>query len=344
MNKVITFGEVMLRLSSPDYSRLSQTETLQISVGGGEANVAISLANYGIDVEFITRLPKNDLGDLCLKNLKKNNVNVQNVIWGGDRLGTYYHEKGAVSRGGKVIYDRNNSAFSSIEPGMINWDQIFEGVSWFHWTGISAGISESAAKVCLEAITSANKKRITVSVDINYRANLWKYGKAPINVMPELVDGCDIIIGNEMDAEKILGIPSKSLPNKKKLVPEDYSQVFKSMMSKYPRCKKIISTIRGSINANYNTLTGVLHNGDDFIKASNNYNITHIVDRIGGGDSFMGGLIYGLITWPEDDQKALDFALAASFLKHTICGDYNQVSINEIEKVLNGNKTGYLIR
>src|SRR5690606_541918 len=204
--KVVAFGEIMLRLSTPDYLRFSQSNTLNVTFGGGEANVAVSLANFGIPVDYVTRLPKNDIGQACLMDLRKYGVGVENIIWGGDRLGIYFLETGAVSRGSKVVYDRAHSAVSEIKPGMIDWNKVFENTTWFHWTGITPAISQSAADVCLEAIQTANNLGITVSCDLNFRKNLWKYGKKAGEVMPELVAGTDIILGNEEDAEMVLGI------------------------------------------------------------------------------------------------------------------------------------------
>jgi 2-dehydro-3-deoxygluconokinase len=202
MSKVVTFGEIMLRLATPGYMRFDQVDTFSATFGGGEANVAVSLANYGIDAEFVTRLPKNDIAKSCVKDLRKMGVSVNHIIWGGERLGIYFLETGAVSRASKVVYDRAHSAISDIKPGMIDWDQVFEGVTWFHWTGITPAISQGAADVCLEGIKKANEKGITVSTDLNFRKNLWNYGKKASDVMPELVAGCDVILGNEEDAAR----------------------------------------------------------------------------------------------------------------------------------------------
>lgn len=345
MNKVVTFGEIMLRLATPGYARFSQVDNFNATYGGGEANVAVSLANYGLNVDFVSRLPKNDIGRACMMDLRKYGVNIDNIVWGGDRLGIYFLETGAVSRGSKVVYDRAHSAISEIESGMIDWDKVFEGATWFHWTGITPAISQGAADVCLEAIKEANKRGITVSTDLNYRKNLWKYGKTADQVMPELVAGCDVILGNEEDAEKVLGIKPEGVDVTGGHVDaEAYLSVSQQIMKQFPRCKKVITTLRGSINANHNSWTGVLYDGETLFKANNTYQITHIVDRVGGGDSFMGGLIYGLITWPKNDQKALNFAVAASCLKHTVYGDYNQVSVDEVEKLMDGDASGRVAR
>jgi 2-dehydro-3-deoxygluconokinase len=342
--KVVSFGEIMLRLSTPGYQRFNQASEFVATYGGGEANVAVSLSNYGIASEFVTRLPKNDIGRSCAMELRKYGVGIDNIIYGGDRLGIYFLETGAVSRGSKVVYDRANSAISQIEIGMIDWDQVFEGATWFHWTGITPAISQAAADVCLEAIKKANEKGIPVSCDLNYRKNLWKYGKTAGEVMPELVAGTDVILGNEEDAEKVLGVKPEGVDVTGGHVEgAAYESVSKQIMAQYPRCKKVITTLRGSINANHNSWSGVLWDGKTLFE-SPTYQITHIVDRVGGGDSFMGGLIYGLLTWPKDDQKALKFAVAASCLKHTISGDFNQVSVDEVEKLMDGDASGRVAR
>lgn len=342
--KVITFGEIMLRLATPGYKRISQAGEFVATFGGGEANVAVSLANYGIPVDFITRLPKNDIARSCKMDLQKYGVGVDKIIYGGERLGIYFLETGAVSRGSKVIYDRANSAISQVQRGMINWDKVFEGANWFHWTGITPAISQGAAEICLEAIQKANELGITVSCDLNYRKNLWNYGKTAEEVMPELVAGTDVIIGNEEDAEKVLGIKAEGINVTGGLVEgAAYKSVSKQIMKRFPRCKKVITTLRGSVNANHNSWSGVLWDGKKLYE-SPTYQITHIVDRVGGGDSFMGGLIYGLLTYVGDDQKALNFAVAASCLKHTIYGDYNQVTVDEVEKLMAGDASGRVAR
>jgi len=334
----------MLRLATPGFLRFDQTDQYSATFGGGEANVAVSLANYGIDVDFVTRLPKNDIGIACMKDLRKNGVGVNQIIWGGERLGIYFLETGAVSRASKVVYDRFNSAIAEIKPGMIDWDNVFYGVGWFHWTGITPAISQGAAEVCLEAIKRANELGITVSCDLNFRKNLWKYGKKAGEVMPELVAGCDVVLGNEEDAEMVLGMKPEGLDITGGHVEgAAYESVSRQIMARFPRCKKVITTLRGSVNANHNSWSGVLWDGKNLFEAPT-YQITHIVDRVGGGDSFMGGLIYGLLTWPEDDQKSLNFAVAASCLKHTIYGDYNRVSVDEVLKLMEGDGSGRVSR
>ena len=325
--KVITFGEIMLRLATPDYLRFCQSDKLNATFGGGEANVAVSLANYGIATEFVTRLPKNDIARACVMDLRKYGVGTSHIVYGGDRLGIYFLETGAVARASKVVYDRAHSAISEIQPGMVNWEEVFKDA-------------------CLEAIQVANRMGIPVSCDLNYRKNLWKYGKMASEVMPELVAGCDVILGNEEDAEKVFGIKPEGFDvtaTNGEVNAAEFESVCTQLMAKFPRAKKVIITLRGAINANHNTWGGVLYaNGK--LYQSRRYDITHIVDRVGGGDSFMGGLIYGLLTYTTDDQKALDFAVAASCLKHTIYGDFNQVTVEEVEKLMSGDASGRVSR
>ena len=343
-NKVVTFGEIMLRLATPGYLRFNQANTLNATFGGGEANVAVSLANYGIPVDFVTRLPKNDIAESCIMDLKCYGVNTENIVRGGDRLGIYFLETGAVSRGSKVVYDRAHSAIAEIKPGMIDWDKVFKGVRWFHWTGITPAISQGAADVCLEAIQKANDKGITVSCDLNFRKNLWKYGKSAAEVMPALVAGTDVVLGNEEDAAMVLDVHPEGVDVTKGHVEgAAYESVSRQIMKTFPRCKMVITTLRGSINANHNSWAGVLWDGKKLYE-SRQYEITHIVDRVGGGDSFMGGLIYGLLTYTDDHQKALDFAVAASCLKHTTYGDYNLATVDEVEKLMGGDASGRVAR
>ena len=345
MSKVVTFGEIMLRLATPAYLRFSQTDTFSATFGGGEANVAVSLANYGVEVDFVTRLPQNDIAASCVAELRKRNVGVSNIVYGGERLGIYFLETGAVARPSKVVYDRAHSSISTIECGMIDWDKVFEGADWFHWTGITPAISASAAEVCLEACKAANKRGITVSCDLNFRKNLWKYGKTAAEVMPALVECCDVILGNEEDAEKVFGIKPEGFDvtaTEGKVDSAAFRSVCEQLMARFPRAKKVIITLRGSINANHNTWGGVLFDGETLYE-SPRYDITHIVDRVGGGDSFMGGFIYVLREY-KDDERALNFAVAASCLKHTIYGDFNLVTVAEVENLMKGDGSGRVSR
>jgi len=348
MDRVVTFGEIMLRLAPPGFLRFSQANQFEVVYGGGESNVAVSLANYGVPVDFVTRLPDNDIGACAMMEMRKRGVGVDKIIYGGDRLGIYFLETGAVSRGSKVVYDRAHSAMSEITAGMVDWDSVFEGVSWFHWTGITPAISQGAADACLEAVKAARERGVTISTDLNYRAKLWKYcdDEHREKVMTELTSYCDIVLGNEEDAEMHFGIKPQGISVQTEghnVKAEAFLSVCQQMMKKFPRAKKVITTLRGSISASHNTWAGVLYDGETMYE-SPQYQITDIVDRVGGGDSFMGGLIYGLLKYPEDDQNALNFAVAASCLKHTIKGDANLVTVSEVEKLMGGDASGRVAR
>ena len=334
MKKIITFGEIILRLGAPDYLRLTQCDRFDVSFAGSEANVAVSLANYGLPVKYVTRLPDNPISDRCIRELNSYNVDTEFVIRGGKRIGILYLETGSNSRPSRVIYDREDSAFATICADSIVWKLIFRDAQLFHWTGITPALSENAAEVCRMAIKTANEMGLTVSCDINYRKNLWNYGKSASEVMPDLVAGCDIIAGNEEDCEKVFGIKNDS---------SSFLPVCQQMMERFPKCKKMAVSNRESVNANHNFWSAVLYS-DGTLKQSPKYDITDIVDRVGSGDSFMGALIYGILSFDNDDQKALDFAVAASALKHTIKGDYNQVSVEEVLNLMNGDSSGRIKR
>ena len=348
MKKVVTFGEIMLRLAPQGFLRFSQANSFDIVYGGGESNVAVSLANYGVPVEFVTRVPKNDIGECAIMEMRKRNVGTSHVQYGGERLGIYFLETGAVSRGSKVVYDRAGSSMCEIKPGMINWKEVFKDAGFFHWTGITPAISQSSADACLEACKVASEMGVTISTDLNYRAKLWKYCDAAHRekIMTELTSYCDIILGNEEDAEMHFHIKPEGISVQTEghnVKAEAFLSVCKQMMEKFPRAKKVITTLRGSISASHNTWAGVLYDGKKMYE-TRQYQITDIVDRVGGGDSFMGGLIYGLLTYPDNDQKALDFAVAASCLKHTIKGDANLVTVDEVTKLMGGDASGRVAR
>lgn len=342
--KVVTFGEIMMRLSPPGFLRFGQARSFDVIYGGGEANVAVSLANFGVPVDYVTRLPNNDLGDACIQFLRQYGVGVDKIVRGGDRLGIYFLEMGAVQRGSKVIYDRANSAIATIERGMIDWKHVFADADWFHWTGITPAISAGTADVCLEALQIAKEMGLTVSCDLNYRKNLWKWGRAAGEVMPELVAYCDIAVGNEEDADKVFGIKAPETDVVAGKVEADkYRYVCEELAKRFPNLKTIAITLRGSISASHNTWSGVLWQPGEFYIAPL-YDITHIVDRVGSGDAFVGGLIYGLRTYGQDVQKALDFAVAASCLKHSIFGDFNMVTVVEVERLMAGEASGRVSR
>ena len=343
--KVVTFGEIMVRLGAPGYLKLIQSDNFEVSYAGAEANVAVSLSNYGIDTEYITCLPDNPIAERCIMDLRGHKVGVEHIQRSGKRIGILYLETGSNARPSKVYYDREDSSFETIEIGSIDWHDILKDATWFHWTGITPALSENAAAECLKAIKTANELGVTVSCDINYRGNLWRYGKSASEVMLELVAGADIILGNEEDCEKVFGIKPQGFDasNTCGMVDQgSFISVCQQMMHKFPRCKKMAVTLRGAINANHNTWGGVLYDGNHLIE-SRRYDITDIVDRVGGGDSFMGGLIYGLLHY-KDDKQALEFATAASCLKHTLKGDFNWVTVNDVENLMNGDISGRVKR
>lgn len=343
--KVVTFGEIMVRLGAPGNLKLIQSNNFEVSYAGAEANVAVSLSNYGIDTEYITCLPDNPIAERCIMDLRGHKVGVEHIQRSGKRIGILYLETGSNARPSKVYYDREDSSFATIEIGSIDWYDILKDATWFHWTGITPALSENAAAECLKAIKTANELGVTVSCDINYRGNLWRYGKSAAEVMPELVAGADIILGNEEDCEKVFGIKPQGFDasNTCGMVDQgSFISVCQQMMHKFPRCKKMAVTLRGAINANHNTWGGVLYDGNHLIE-SRRYDITDIVDRVGGGDSFMGGLIYGLLHY-KDDKQALEFATAASCLKHTLKGDFNWVTVNDVENLMNGDSSGRVRR
>lgn len=342
--KVVTFGEIMLRLSPPNWLRFGQASSFDAVYGGGESNVAVSLAHFGIPSEFVTRLPENDLGRACEAELRRHGVGVNEILWGGERLGIYFLESGAVARPSKVVYDRAHSSLATIKPGMIDWASAFKNASWFHWTGITPAISEGAAAACLEAVHVAKAMGLTVSCDLNYRSKLWKWGRAASEVMPELVSQCDVALGNEEDASKVFGIEAPGADVTSGIVDvEGYRAVCEGMNQRFPNLNSVAITLRGSISASHNTWSGLLWSNGE-IHTAPTYNVTHIVDRIGGGDSFMAGLIYGLRNYGEDKAKAIRFATAASCLKHTIHGDFNLVTVKEVEQLMNGDGSGRVSR
>ncbi len=338
--KVVTFGEIMLRLSPPDYLRFVQTDTYNATFGGAEANVSVALANYGLDSYFVTALPDHEIGQSVINSLRQYGVNTSFILREGKRVGIYFVETGASQRPSKVIYDRAHSAISELQPGTIDWNPIFEGATWFHWSGITPAISNSAAEVTQEALKAAKEHNVTVSVDLNYRKKLWSKEKAQ-HVMKGLMQYVDIAIGNEEDAECVFGIKAgKSDVSAGELDVEAYKSVAQQMIDQF-NLKKAAITLRESISASDNNWSACLHTGDDFL-LSKKYKI-HIVDRVGGGDSFASGLIYGLMSG-KSDRDALEFGVAASCLKQTIPGDYNLVSVMEVELLSGGDQSGRVQR
>ena len=340
--KYLTFGEIMLRLTSPGHERFFQSPMLEATFGGGEANVAVSLANYGEDVGFLSVLPKNAIGDECIKELRRFGVDTSRVVRGGDRLGIYFLETGANQRPSKVVYDRAYSAIAMAKPGDIDWEKTFAGVEWFHITGITPAISESAMELSLESVKEAKKRGITVSCDLNYRKNLWKYGKKASEVMRELAKYVDVAIANEEDVQKSLEITTDVVVESGELDRSKYKALGDKVLAAYPDMKMIAITLRESKSADWNGWAACLNDREHFYE-SKRYEIRDIIDRVGGGDSFAGGLIYGLNNY-ESRQQALEFAVAASCLKHSIDGDFNRVDVDEVEKLMGGDGTGRVQR
>jgi 2-dehydro-3-deoxygluconokinase len=340
---IITFGEIMLRLSPPGRLRIGQARAFDAIYGGGEANVSVALANFGLPADFVTRLPANDLGDACLQFLRQYGVGTNHILRGGERLGIYFLENGAAQRGSKVIYDRAGSAFATLQPGAFDWKKVLQEATWFHWTGITPAVSQGAAAVCLEAVKAARDLGLTISCDLNYRAKLWKWGKAAGEVMQELVARCDLAVANEEDAEKVFGIQAPETDIRAgKVEAEKYIPVCELLSARFPRLQTIAITLRGSLSASHNTWSGALWQKGKFFTAPT-YDIADIVDRVGAGDSFAAGLIYSLSQY-ADPQRALNFAVAASALKHSIFGDFNLVTVGEVEALAGGNASGRVSR
>ena len=340
--KAITFGEIMMRLNPEGYLRLVQAERFEATYAGGEANVAVSLANYGIDAAFVSKVPAHEVGQCAVNELRRFGVDTSKMVRGGDRLGIYFCEKGASQRASKVIYDRANSAIALASPEDFDWDAIFEGADWFHWTGITPALGGNLPEICLAACKAAKAKGLTVSCDLNFRKKLWTSEKAG-EVMGQLLPYVDVCIANEEDAKDVFGIEAEGTDiNSGKLNHEGYISVARQLAQRFG-CKKVAITLRSSISASINDWAGMLYSKDeDAAHFSTTYHI-HIVDRVGGGDSFGGGLIYSLLSG-YDDQKAIDFAVAASCLKHSIEHDFNQVSVTEVTALAAGNASGRVQR
>lgn len=342
MSRIITFGEVMLRLKSPDFERLMQSPLLEATFGGGEANVAVSLANFGLDAAFVTALPDNALGRACRMEIRKFGVDVSQIRLMPGRMGIYFLETGANQRPSKVIYDRAASAIAAAPRGSFDWDAAFAGGDWFHLSGITPALSESASGLALDAVKKAKAHGLTVSCDLNYRSKLWKYGKAAPEMMGELVKSVDVCIANEEDIQKSLGITSDVDVSAGKLNTEIYQRLAQQVIDRYPNVSKVAITLRESLSASQNNWSACLYDGEGFY-TSQKYAITDIVDRVGGGDSFSAGLIYGLLR-KDSPQEALEFAAAASCLKHSIPGDFNRVTVAEVEQLMGGNQSGRVQR
>ena len=338
--KVVTFGEVMLRLTTPNFQRFSQTNEFIATYGGSEANVAISLVNFGIPTEFVTRLPENAMAQACVNSLQAYGLGTDGIIYGGKRMGLYFLESGAAFRNSNVVYDREGSSFATLRPGMIDWEKILSDAGWFHWSGITPAISDKAAELTRLACEAAKRHGVTVSVDLNFRKKLWTKEKAQ-SIMKPLMQYVDVCIGNEEDAELCLGFKPDADVEGGKTDAEGYKGIFKAMAKEFG-FKYVISTLRESFSATHNGWKAMIYNGEEFYE-SKRYDINPIIDRVGGGDSFSGGIIHGLLTKPNQGA-ALEFAVAASALKHTINGDFNLVSTEEVEALAGGDASGRVQR
>ena len=342
MKRFLAFGEIMLRLMPPGHERLLQTENLTATFGGGEANVAVSLANYGLDSAYVTVLPDNALGYACRAELRKFGVDTSPIVFTPGRMGTYFVERGSNQRASKVLYDRENSAIALAPKGTIDWARVLDGASWLHMTGITPALSQSAADLSFEALQAAKKLGVQVSMDLNHRKALWKYGKSVLDVMPELVAGIDVCIANEEDCQNSLGIHVEADVASGQLDLSVYEALCLKVLDSYPNLRVIAVTMRESRGADHNNWSACLHDRTRFYTSSK-YQIRDIVDRVGSGDSFAAGIIYGLNTF-EDKQDALEFAVAASCLKHTIEGDFNRVSLEEVLALVGGDGSGRVQR
>lgn len=341
MSKVITMGEIMLRLSSPLNSRLVQCQQFDVCYGGGEANVAVSLANYGHEAYFVSKVPSHEIGQSAINALRRYGVHTDYVARGGDRLGIYFLESGASMRPSKVIYDRQHSAIAEASLSDFCFDEIFEDAKWFHWSGITPALSDQAADILKQALIAAKKHGVIVSCDLNFRKKLWSSEKA-ISIMKPLMQYVDVCIGNEEDAALCLGFKPDADVDAGQTDASGYIRIFKQMAEQF-HFRYVVSTLRESYSATHNGWKALIYNGKEFYE-SKHYDIEPIIDRVGGGDSFAGGLIHGLLTWPDDQKKALEFAVAASALKHTIPGDFNVVNESEVLSLVNGNASGRVQR
>jgi len=342
VTRVVTFGEIMLRLNAPGFERLFQSPLLEATFGGSEANVAVSLAQFGVDSRFVSAVPANAIGDACVAELRRFGVDTSAVRRQGDRLGVYFLENGANQRASKVTYDRGASAIALAKPNDFAWDDIFADADWFHISGVTPAISAQAAEIAIAAAGAARAKGLTVSCDYNYRKNLWRYGKAAPEVMRNLVALASVGIANEEDCQKALGIEVDVDVTSGKLAEEKYRVLATRVLEAFPNLERQAITLRQSHSANRNGWSAVLATRSGFIR-SKSYEIDDIVDRVGAGDAFAAGLIYGLRTF-KDDQRALEFATAASCLKHSIPGDFNRVTLAEVEALMQGEASGRVQR
>ncbi|UYP46931.1 2-dehydro-3-deoxygluconokinase/2-dehydro-3-deoxygalactonokinase [Candidatus Lokiarchaeum ossiferum] len=343
-NYIVTLGEIMLRLKSPGHEKLLQSPSLEATFGGGESNVAVSLANYDLNARYVTALPVNSIGDSCVQFLRSMNVDTSCIIRQGDRIGVYFLEIGSGPRPSKVIYDRSHSAISEAGIADFDWDGIFKNAKWFHITGITPALSQKNADLSIFAVKKAKEKGLTVSCDLNFRKKLWKYGKSAPEVMAQLMPYIDVVIANEEDIQKSLGMSIDQKIGGSKLSAEKYENLARHLLTSYSNVQTVAITLRESYSADHNGWAAIgLSRGDSHAVFSKKYDLKDIVDRVGGGDSFGGALIYGLFS-KKPLQDALEFAVAASALKHTIPGDINRVSIAEVTALMQGDSSGRVQR
>ena len=347
MKKIVTFGEILLRLTPVGYNKIQQGRNLVATFGGSETNVAVSLAHFGLNSDFVTCLPHNDVANAAICDLRSHGVGVDNIATGGARVGLYYYENTSAMRPAKVVYDRAGSSFATSSPSDYNWERAFQGAQWFHWSGIGPSLSESAANVTKQAITKAQSMGLTISADLNFRKNLWKYGKSAEEVMPALAQECDVLFGTEGEYEKAFGVKPVAFEMTDPTQPfnvDEHKAFCQAIRAKAPKCKKIFVALRNVIDAKHHVFVGLLMTQDGSFYVSKAYKIDPVVDCVGCGDAFAAGLIYGVISYPDDNQTALEYATAAAVLKNTMTGDYNLSSADEVVSLMNGNGSGRIAR
>lgn len=344
--KIVSFGEIMMRLTPPDKLRFSQTDVLQVNYGGSEANVAVSLANYGLRSEFVTALPANRVADACLDDLRGCNVATSHILRCGERLGLYYMEESAALRTSHVVYDRTGSSFATLRPGDIDWREVFEGAAWFHWSGIAAAVSAETAAVCAEAVRTARAMGLTVSCDINFRKNLWRYGKSIGEVLPPMMEQCDVLFGTDDEFRKVVDADFPDFAARDASYELDmagYERAARAVEARFPQCRAVVFALRNVLSATHHLISGTLYTGGR-LSRTRVYDVDPVVDCLGVGDAFVAGLIYGLAVHADDAQAALDFGAAACALKNTVPGDYNRFSAEEVRALASGPLSGRIAR
>lgn len=344
--KIVSFGEIMLRLTPPARRRFSQSTRFEAGFGGSEANVAVSLANYGLRSELVTCLPANRIADACIDDLRSVGVETRHIVRAGQRIGLYYMEEAAAMRTSQVVYDRAGSSFDALRPGVIDWAEVFRDAAWFHWSGISAAVTADTAAMCAEAVDAARARGVVVSCDLNYRKNLWHYGKRPDEVLPPLLEQCDVIFGTDDEYEKVLGLELPRFAACDGAYRPDtarYETAARAVAARFPRCRVVVFALRNVLSANHHLISGTLYTQERLL-ATRVYDIDCVVDCVGVGDAFVGGIVYGLVVRPDDAQYALDFGAAACALKNTVPGDYNRFTADEVAALAAGPVSGRIAR